>query len=532
MYRWAYRVCAVLLCTALLLSFAGCQKESPYDKGFRIPLSAEPRQLDPQVATDEASRTVLLSLFEGLTRLDENGQVVAGAAADWEIEEDGRTYTFRLGDSFWSDGRKVTAADFVYGFRRAVDPVTGSSLAALLDNIVGAAEIQAGKKKADTLGVSAPDADTLVIRLKKADSAFLYTLAFPPFMPCREDFFLATNARYGLEGNYVLGNGPFVLDSWSHHSSLLLIRNELYTAREDVYPERVRYMIDAGSVTENLEAGTLDVGEITAEEVTAAQKAGAEIRQMSDTIQYLWFNNTLACLSQAQVRTALRDSIEWEGLSRLLTAAGQVPATGYAAPESVLNDGVYYRTQQNAIAFVAGGKNMAERLAAGLNAVGIREMPRLTVLCAEDNASVELARYIIQSWQKNLGLYFQLETVSADSLSSRVEGGQYQIALWASSAPGNKATEAFELFTTGAAGNYAGFSDASYDALAKKTANDRAAAEVLERALTAACPAVPLAFVQTYYAVAGNTEGIRIHAFDGGVYRVRYDFRHALKYEE
>lgn len=469
--RPLYKRClAVLLCAALLLPFAGCHEESPYDKGFRVPLLAEPEQLDPQVCADEASRTVVLSLFEGLTRLDENGQPVAGAATGWEIEENGLLYTFTLGDSRWSDGTPVTAADFVYGFRRAVDPATDSPLRQAAANIQGAAEILAGKAKPETLGVTAKDDRTLEIRLKKADGDWLYALAFPPFMPCRQDFFLSTNARYGLEVEYVLGNGPFTLDRWSHGDSLLLLRNEHYAARRDIYPERVRYMVAlTDSVPKNLSNGTLDVGEITPEEVTAAREAGAQVLDMSDTVQYLWFNTTLVGLSQTAIRTALRDSIEWEGLPQALDTAGYTLATGYVAPEGLLADGSRYRNDGNAMTFVSGGKDMADRLDRGLSAAGLSAMPTLTVLCAEDTASVNLAQYVIQCWQKNLGLYFRLETVGANTLRSRMESGQYQIGIYACAAPGSDALAALRAFMTGAEGNLSRFGDKNYDAAAKKS---------------------------------------------------------------
>ena len=527
------RLLAMLLCVALL-PVTGCQEDSPYDKGFRIPLSGEPYQLDPQVCGDEASRTVVLSLFEGLTRLNEEGQVVAGAAASWTLSDDRLTYTFQIGDSRWSDGEPVTAADFVYGIRRAVDAVTDSPLAELTFGIVGAEDVRNGKQPADALGVTAKDDRTLEIRLKKADDDFLYKLAFVPFMPCREDFFLSTNARYGLEPEYLVTNGAFTLDNWDHGTSLLLLRNEHYSRRKEIFPERVRFMVTLdGSVPDNIKNGTLDIGEIAAEERVAAEDAGAKIVTLRDSIQYLWFNTRLPSLSQTAVRTALRDSIEWEGLPAFLDGLGQTAATGYVTPEATLRNGEIYRTERNAIGFVSGGKDMAARLDQGLAAAGIKSMPTLTVLCAEDTASVELSQYVIQCWQKHLGLYFRLEPVSVGTLSARVEAGDFQIAVCPAAAPGSTALQALTAFTSDSDANITGFANAAYDQLAAQTdGGDRAAVEKLERALTAACPAVPLGFVCSYYAVAGNTEGIVIHAFDGGVFKTRFDFSRALKYED
>ena len=111
---------AAMLAMALLLS--GCHKDSLADKAFRFRLPADPQQLDPQVSTDRSSMTVTAALFEGLTRLDDEGRAVA-AAADWTVSADGLTYTFTLKESKWNNGEPVTAADFVFGIRRAVQDV-------------------------------------------------------------------------------------------------------------------------------------------------------------------------------------------------------------------------------------------------------------------------------------------------------------------------------------------------------------------------------------------------------------------------
>ena len=168
--KWGRSLLAVLLAGAALLGLAGCHRDTPLGKSFRFPLSAEPRQLDPQVSTDAASVTLVAALFEGLARLNENGEAVP-AAADWTVSDDGRVYTFRLKESYWStlpkakkgetptvweQPVKVTAADFVFGMQRAVMPETGSALAAQLFGIQNAQAVSEGKKAAEELGLTQP----------------------------------------------------------------------------------------------------------------------------------------------------------------------------------------------------------------------------------------------------------------------------------------------------------------------------------------------------------------------------------------
>jgi oligopeptide transport system substrate-binding protein len=225
------------------------------------------------MATDTASVTVIATRFEGLTRLDATGNVVPGAA-DWTVSDDGKTYTFTLKDSTWcvlsgaeqdspwSETIPVTADDFLFAIQRAVDPITGSPVAAEFDLIQNAKAIRTGKKKLSTLGVKTPDDKTLVITLTQADEGFPAALAGTPFMPCNRAFFEYTGGRYGLEKEYVLSNGAFTLASWSHNESLLLSRSEHYPRRAEIYPAQVRLVINAaGDMSTLLSNGTLDAGE-------------------------------------------------------------------------------------------------------------------------------------------------------------------------------------------------------------------------------------------------------------------------------
>ena len=232
-------------------------------KSFRFSLSAEPRQLDPQVAEDAASVAVVSALFEGLTRLDEKGKAVA-AAAEWTVSEDGLTYTFRLRPSKWSNGDPVTADDFVFGMQRTVSPATGSGLASRLSGIQGAAAVMAGELPPEELGVRAVDASTLAVTLTEPDESFPEKVAGTPFFPCHRRFFEETGGRYGLETKYLVTNGPFTLSNWSHGESLRLTKAEGYHDQGDVYPAVVRYIIgEPENPLAALKAGTLDAAELS-----------------------------------------------------------------------------------------------------------------------------------------------------------------------------------------------------------------------------------------------------------------------------
>ena len=132
------------LLTSLILFALNAQAESV----FRRSNGSEPKSIDPQLASENAGSNVIYDTFEGLTSNDAAGKLIPGVAEKWEISEDGKTYTFHLRDNAkWSDDTPVTAGDFVYAWRRAVNPATGSEYAFILYPVKNAEAIAGGTEK-------------------------------------------------------------------------------------------------------------------------------------------------------------------------------------------------------------------------------------------------------------------------------------------------------------------------------------------------------------------------------------------------
>lgn len=518
----------LLLLPVMLLS--GCKKENLAGKGFRFPLSAEPRQIDPQVSTDAASITLVAALFEGLARLDESGKAQP-AAADWTVSDDGLTYTFTLFDSKWSDGSDVTAHDFVFGMQRAVLPSTKSALAQELFMIKNAHKVNSGKLAVSKLGVKALNDKQLTVTLAKPDIDFPAKTASTPFMPCKQSFFEETNGRYGLENEYILTNGPFFLKAWNHNQSLLLYKSEHYHDAENILPSAVRYVI--GKIQDPvhlLSEGLLDAAPIPAEKVEQAKDAGIRLIPQKDTVRMLWFNNRNETLENASVRCALRDALEWDIIYAQLNTAIDVPAAGLVAPDSIASSHQKYRTDNNAITPVTRGAKAHAQLTDALEQIGLDKMPALTLLCADDEYNTNIARFIVQSWQKNLSLYFSIKSVSPSELAARVKVGNYQLALYSGSAPGPNAVDTLGSFVTGAVGNHARFSNKTFDKkFSSSNTAKRADLEALEAFLWQTCPSIPISFELRYTGIPEASSGIVVRSFGGGTFGAPYDFRKAGK---
>lgn len=187
-----------------------------------------PRSLDPQLTTDIPSQRVLDDLFEGLVALSIDGRPVPGAAASWQQSADSRTWVFHLRENArWSNGAPLTAEDFVYSWRREVDPKTASGYAQALAPIVNGLEIALGHKPPDTLGVEANDAHTLTVHLV-APTPYLLDLLdqvylYPVYRPAIE--------RYGddwVRPEHIVSNGAFALQEEIIGNRITLRANEHY----------------------------------------------------------------------------------------------------------------------------------------------------------------------------------------------------------------------------------------------------------------------------------------------------------------
>src|SRR5690606_22842655 len=206
-----------------------------------------------------------------------SGELEPRAAARGEISEDGRTYTFHLRpEARWSNGEPVTAADFVYSFRRLVNPETAAFYSQSVIDVENAAAILAGELPPDALGVSAPEPLTLVVRLERPTPYFLALLTHPSMFPVHRGSVespVEGKAPYGRPGNFVT-NGAYRLVRWDVGSLIELERNEHYWDAEDTAIERVRWHITPEPLAElnRYRAGELDVTD------TVAPEAFAELR--------------------------------------------------------------------------------------------------------------------------------------------------------------------------------------------------------------------------------------------------------------
>jgi oligopeptide transport system substrate-binding protein len=272
-------------CTGKPQSYAiGDSSQSPRGpptaiRMLRRGLPGEPRTLDPQLADDTFSFPIVRDLYEGLTAEDRAGGIVPGVAKSWTVDETGTVYTFILRpEAKWSDGSRVTAAEFVQGLQRGVDPHTASGSSALLAILKGASAVSAGRMKVTDLGVTAIGESTVRITLEHPAPFVLQILAQSIAAPAHRT---RTNPKTSGSAEKV-SNGPYILVSRITGSYIELTRNPYYWDASHVLIQTVRYVNAESEATEIREyvSGQVDMtSTIPAPDLERlTQKYGAEIQ--------------------------------------------------------------------------------------------------------------------------------------------------------------------------------------------------------------------------------------------------------------
>jgi oligopeptide transport system substrate-binding protein len=416
----------LLLAAPAAALLAGCRGRgaSGGDPGAAILLRGngpDPDSLDPHKARSTESMVVLRDLFEGLTRLDRTGAPVPAAAARWTVSDDGLVYTFTLHPGLeWSNGDPLTADDFVAGLRRLVDPATASQYAAVVDVIVNALEVIAGRKSVDALGATAPDATTVVITLTSPAPYLPGLMAHSSTAPLHRASLEKYGERFARPGNQV-SNGAFVLTEWLQGSFVRVARNPRYRENAANRLDGVKYIQIAD---ENAELRAYRAGELHSTAVVPRsqfdwirENLSAELHVSPQLNTYYYgFNLDRPLFQDVRVRRALSMVVDRERLATSVLRLGELPAYGWVPA------GVFDYSPQS---FDYAHTPMPERIAAAkqlLAAAGYSAAKPLTFELRYNNAEVhtKIAVAVASMWKEALGVEAQLAAVEFKSLLDSV----------------------------------------------------------------------------------------------------------------
>lgn len=470
-----------LLVPVILLT--GCSKPTGNDKNFAYPIDESPQCLDPQIADGTATRTVIANCMEGLVRLDNEGNIQPGVAETIDVAQDGRTYTFHLRrDAKWhvfkneknepeedyfpeNFNNTITAHDFVFALRRALDPVTQCPDAGKFSAIENAPEVLNGSIRPEQLGVSAPDDYTLVIRLSKSVPDFLTLLTLSAAMPCNEQFFQHTKGRYGLELSLMLYNGPFYLSKWTPDSSLIIRRNSDYTGPHAATASGISLLVDNDETNryKKLNDGEYDASPLQAASLAQMkQHTKLTIQKNSNITWALCINTKGEALANQNMRLAFFYAIDLSQLETPDTMDGQ--AYGLIPDFCRIGTAPYRETagQADLIRFdAATARSYWDNARAELK----QDNVSLTLTCPSDYAPQ--MKKLIQNCQKvfNISVSLAIEPLEEAQFNDKLASGAYQIAFAPLKSDTSSVAEFLEMFTSNSAKNRFGYQSSIVDDL-------------------------------------------------------------------
>ena len=481
---------------------------------YRIDISGEPPTLDPNMAQDSQSLAVLRGLNRPLVYINENLEVVPALAESWEISDDAQTFTFHLRDAQYSNGDPIVAADFVYGFKRLVDPRIAAPYSYVMAEIEGGPELlaMAGADPApsdadvdaalEAFGVEAPDDKTFVVHLHTPATYFLSVLTLWVTAPVQEEWINSPDAFEA--GNYI-SSGPYMLGTWDHNSEIVLVPNpnwwgETQPTLTEIHmsmsaePAQALAAYEAGELDSYLPVPGSDIQRVKDDPVLGAEYT--ELSQLS-TVYYNFNNGTdpsgegtlarcqdpKACpTTNKNFRIALTEAIDKEAFKNA-TYAG----VGQVANSFVMPGLPGYDESINPYPFNL--ESAQAHMATALEELGFASAAEIPPLKFGFNTGADhepKVAFLAEAWRQAFGL--ETEQIGSDFsvfLTQRT-AGEYDIARnrWGADYP-HANNQLNGLFTCGGGNNDQQYCNPAFDELIQQAAvetDQEAQAELYKQA--------------------------------------------------
>jgi oligopeptide transport system substrate-binding protein len=531
---------SILLVAAMV--FTGCSKpadapevatpDAPTDepapeptgeKILRANNASEPGSLDPALAQGTHESWVLDHSFEGLMKLDQEGHVASGMAEDYKISDDFLTYTFTLRDGIkWSNGDPVTAEDFEFAWKRAIDPELAADYAfQIADYVKGGNAYLSGEGSLDDVAIKALDDKTLEVTLEAPTAYFLELTAFYTYYPVNKNV-VEANPDWAKSADTHVSNGPFYLTEWEHDASLKMRKNDNYYDADKVNLDGIDLTIidDENTTWQAYEGGEYDLLLPIPQAVVAKMKdeGNPELVLGGEVGTYYFnLNNDVKPFNNAKVRKGLSYALDKATITDKIAQGGQMPAEGVVPFGMFDEDGKEYRDKVgNLIPYDLDlAKNLFEE---GLAEEGMTiddfNSKGFVLLYNTQESHKKIAQAAQEMWRTNLGIEIGLENVDFQVKLDREKAGDYDISRAGWIGDYMDPMTFIDLWYSKSSFNDANYNNPKYDELvlkAKSTADQKVRFEAMREAeniLMDEMPIVPVYFYTQPYAQKPYVTGV------------------------
>ncbi len=492
------RLFASLGLIVLCVTSGGCDRSG--DRADLVFINgAEPETLDPAIITGQPEGRIVNALFEGLTSYDRTGTAVPGVAESWTISPDGRVYTFTLRpDAKWSDGRQVTAKDFVRSWQRTLTPATGSAYNYQLYYVKNAQAFADGEiTDFSQVGVKAVDDLTLRVELTNPTPFFLGLAAFPTLYPVPVDLIDRVGDDW-VKPEHLVNNGAYLLEDWRLNDRIRLRKNPTYWNAETVALETVDVLpINQANTAFNFyESGVAD---LAIDKGLMPPALLEDLKKRPDFHSapflgtfFLRFNCVTGPFADERVRRAFSLAVDKRRIVEKITRAGELPAGTLVPP------GIEGYVSPDGLAF---DPDQAAALLADAGYPGGQGFPLVRYLYNESEQNQAIAVELQAMWRDALGVTVNLNRQEWKVYLNSMNELDYDIcrSSWVGDYPDPNTF--LDLFLTGGGNNRTGWSSPAYDKLiaeAAETVDPTARFDVLKKAerllVAEATPICPIYF--------------------------------------
>jgi oligopeptide transport system substrate-binding protein len=387
----------------------------------------QPGGLSPGTAIDHPSAVIQDQLFSGLVEVSPDMSIVPDVASSWEVLDNGRKYIFHLrSDVKWSDGVQVTAFDFEYAWKRALNPSRRYIAAKILHDIQGASEYSLGETDdPDQLGISTIDKFTLAVQLDGPNSYFPYILATIPMYPVPKHV-VEVHGESWTDLDKIVTNGAFTLVDQKHSQFMILERNPTYHGRFTGNVNRIECSMPTShdiSLLKEYENGELDIcTHLPPGEWARARQRYAEEYLTGPwlSLDFIGFDVSRPPFNNKQVRQAFCLAVDKEMLAGVTLQGYVFPATGGMVPPGMPGHspaiGLPYDPER------------ARHLLAKSGYSNSSDFPRIDCLVRDDPSHDLIWEYLEAQWLEIMGVEINWEEVSIENFPEKM--GQGNPHMW------------------------------------------------------------------------------------------------------
>ena len=398
-----------------------------------LSLFGEPPQLDSTRGTDAVSFNILGHTMEGLLRYDADSRLVGGVAERWQIDDAKATFWLRP-EARWSNGEPITAHDFVFAWRRVLDPLNASEYAFILYGLKNAEAVNRGEMPLESVGVFAVDDRTLEVHLERPVPYFDKLVAFATYNPINQAFYESREGRYAADADDLLFNGPFTIASWVHGASIRLEKNERYWDADRIRLNAIDYAYfttDSNAIINLFKDGKTALAGLVAENLDDALQRRWQIKRFSDgAVFFMEFNHREDRLTRNyHLRKAIQvinDSPEL--VYRVIKLPGNLPGASLFPVWLKGVDG-YFR-QESPLADPPPDDDLGRRhLATAIDELGLDGPPTLVMLVGDSPTAKKQAEYYQNVYKQKLGIDIKIDAQIFKQRLAKMTAGDFDIVM-------------------------------------------------------------------------------------------------------